>query len=73
MSGTPTKSDMLVTCLRRPEGATVAQICEVTGWLPHSVRGFMAGALRKRFSLSVISEAAETGRVYRIAAPGVDA
>jgi hypothetical protein len=38
--------------LRRPEGATVAQIAEATGWQPHTVRGFFAG-LKKRQGIAV--------------------
>lgn len=45
--------------LRRPEGATVAQIAEVTGWQAHTVRGFFAG-LKKRQGIAV--EAAERVR-----------
>ena len=39
-------------CSRRPEGATIAQIVEATGWQPHTVRGAFAGALKKRHALS---------------------
>jgi hypothetical protein len=70
---TMSKSGILVECLSRPGGATIAQMCEATGWLPHSVRGFMAGALRKRFGLSVTSEPTDAGRVYRIAAQAAGA
>ena len=53
--------------LRRAEGATLAQIVEVTGWQPHTVRGALAGALKKRLGLAVTSEKIEgRGRVYRI-------
>ena len=54
--------------LRRAEGATIAQIVEATGWQPHTVRGALAGALKKRLGLDVASEKVEgRGRVYRIA------
>ena len=53
--------------LRRNEGATIAQIVEVTGWLPHTVRGAFAGALKKKLGLVVTSEKVEgVGRVYRL-------
>ena len=52
--------------LRRPEGATIAQIVAATGWQPHSVRGFFAGALKKKLGLTVTSEKVEGTRVYRI-------
>lgn len=51
----------------------MAAMCGVSGWLPHSMRGFMAGTLRKRHGMSVVSEKTEAGRVYRIAADGADA
>ena len=38
-----TKQGQVLALLRRPEGATVAQIAEATGWAPHTVRGFFAG------------------------------
>ena len=53
--------------LKRPEGATIAQVVEATGWQPHTVRGAFAGALKQRLGLEVVSEkVAERGRVYRI-------
>lgn len=60
------KAATVIEMLRRPEGATVNQISEATGWLPHSVRGFLAGALRKTYRLVAASEPAEGGRVYRL-------
>jgi hypothetical protein len=47
-----TKQEQVVAMLRRPEGATVAQIAEATGWAPHTVRGFFAG-LKKRQGIAV--------------------
>ncbi|MBR0674993.1 DUF3489 domain-containing protein [Roseomonas alkaliterrae] len=49
-----TKQETVLAMLRRPEGATVAQICEATGWQPHTVRGFFAG-LKKRQGITVIA------------------
>ncbi len=64
-----TKQAQLVAMLRRPEGATIAQIVKATGWLPHTVRGAIAGALKKRLGLDVTSDTEEgRGRVYRIQA-----
>ena len=54
-------------CCGGPKGATIAEIVEATGWQPHAVRGAFAGALKKRFGLTVTSEKLEgRGRVYRI-------
>jgi len=62
-----TKQALVIKMLRRPEGATIAEIAEVTSWAAHSVRGFMAGALNKKLSLAIDSEKDETrGRVYRV-------
>jgi hypothetical protein len=47
-----TKQETALSLLRREEGATIAQICEATGWQPHTVRGFFAG-LKKRQGIEV--------------------
>ena len=47
-----TKQEQVLAILRRPEGATVAQIAEATGWAQHTVRGFFAG-LKKRQGIEV--------------------
>ena len=63
-----TKQAQLIDMLRRPEGATIAEIVKATGWLAHTVRGAMAGALKKKLGLEVTSEKIEgRGRTYRIA------
>lgn len=61
------KLGMLVTLLKRPQGATVEQMSEATGWQIHSVRGAMSGTLKKRFGLAITSEKLDGGRIYRIA------
>jgi hypothetical protein len=48
-----TKQQQVLDMLRRPEGATVAQIAEVTGWQAHTVRGFFAG-VKKRQGIAVV-------------------
>jgi hypothetical protein len=53
--------------LKRPEGATVAEVMKATGWLPHTVRGMFAGALKKKHGLTLASAKEQRGRVYRIA------
>jgi hypothetical protein len=64
---TGTKQEMLIAMLRRPDGATVPEVVAATGWLPHTVRGVVAGALKKRLGLVISSEKVDgRGRVYRI-------
>lgn len=62
------KQAQVIALLKRPEGATIAQICEATGWKQHTVRGTFAGAFKKRLGLEITSSKEENlGRVYRIA------
>ena len=62
-----TKQAALIAMLQTSNGATVSEIAEALGWQPHTVRGAIAGALKKRLGLTVTSESEEDrGRVYRI-------
>jgi hypothetical protein len=62
-----TKQAILIDMLRAPDGATIEEIMAATGWLSHTVRGTIAGALKKKLGLTVTSEKTEDrGRVYRI-------
>ena len=64
-----TKQAMLITLLRAPDGATMDEIVAATGWLAHTARGAMSGALGKKLGLVVTSEKdAARGRVYRLTA-----
>jgi hypothetical protein len=58
----------LVSLLRRPGGATIAELSAATGWQAHSVRGAMSGALKKKLGLTITSEKTEEGRLYGIPA-----
>jgi hypothetical protein len=61
-----TKQSKVIDALSRPEGATIAEIMEMTGWQEHSVRGFISGAVKKKLGLTV-ERTTEDGRVsYRI-------
>lgn len=61
------KQAEVIRMLQRPEGATVRQICEATGWQAHTVRGTFAGALRKKLGLTIISDKIQgSERVYRL-------
>ncbi|TKW64030.1 MAG: DUF3489 domain-containing protein [Paracoccus denitrificans] len=63
-----TKQAQLISMLQAPEGATIAEIAEATGWQAHSIRGAISGSLRKKLGLTVTSEKVEgRGRVYRLA------
>jgi hypothetical protein len=53
--------------LQSKGGATIAAIASATGWQPHSVRGFLAGVIKKKLRLALSSEKTKTGRIYRIA------
>ncbi len=61
------KQARMIAMLKRPEGATVEQIAEATGWQRHTCRGAMAGALKKKLGLTITSEKVDGARVYRIA------
>jgi hypothetical protein len=61
------KQAQLIAMLRRPEGASIEEIVAAFGWQAHTVRGAIAGALKKKLGLDVTSEKVEgRGRVYRI-------
>ena len=63
------KKAIVLELLRRPEGATLADIMAATGWQAHSVRGFLSGALGKKMGLTVESlKTPEGARTYRIQA-----
>jgi len=67
---TDSKQSKLIEMLKRPEGATIAEVVEALQWQAHTVRGAIAGALKKKLGLKVESEKvdADRGRVYRITA-----
>jgi hypothetical protein len=62
-----TKQAALIAMLRQPDGASIDEIVAATGWQPHTVRGAIAGALKKKLGLTIGSEKIEgRWRVYRI-------
>jgi hypothetical protein len=60
------KQARLIAMLRASSGATVAAMMAATEWQQHSVRGFLAGVIRKKLGLNLVSEESDDGRIYRI-------
>ena len=61
------KGAKIVEMLRRKDGATLADLTKATGWQPHSVRGFLAGNVKKKLGLKLESTKRDDGvRVYSI-------
>ena len=62
-----TKKQTCIDMLKRPRGASLKELQKTTGWLPHSVRGFLSGTIKKMEGVKLISEVAGGGeRRYRI-------
>lgn len=61
-----TKLDALVAALRRPKGASISELMATTGWQAHSVRGAIAGALKKGRGLSISSCKTGEQRIYKL-------
>jgi hypothetical protein len=61
-----TKRARIIAMLRTPAGATIAAMMTATDWQQHSVRGFLAGVVRRKLGLNLLSEPTDQGRIYRI-------
>jgi Protein of unknown function (DUF3489) len=63
------KAAAVLDLLKRPDGATLAELMKATGWQAHSVRGFLSGSVSKKLGLTVTSTKVEDGeRTYSIKA-----
>ena len=61
-----TKAERIVEVLKRPSGASLRAIMDLTGWQPHSVRGFISAQLGKRMGFKIQSFKRNGERIYRI-------
>ena len=64
------KQSRVIAMLQSPTGVTIVAMMKTTGWQQHSVRGFLAGVVRKRLKLRLSSKKVDGNRVYQIASGG---
>jgi hypothetical protein len=66
------KQARVIAMLRSPAGATIAAMMKETDWQQHSVRGFLAGVVRKKLKLKLVSKKVDGKRIYLIGGAKVD-
>jgi hypothetical protein len=64
------KQSRVIAMLQSPTGTTLAAMMKATGWQQHSVRGFLAGVVRKRLKLKLASKKVDGERIYHITGGG---
>ena len=65
-----TKQAKMMKLLKRPEGATLNDMCAETGWLKHTVRGVLVNTFKKRLKLTISSHKEDNNeRRYRLVEP----
>jgi hypothetical protein len=63
------KTARILDLLKQPGGVTARELMKMTGWQPHSVRGFLSGTVGKKMGLTVASTKGEDGeRAYSLKA-----
>jgi hypothetical protein len=62
-----TKQDRILSLLNQRNGATIPEIMQATDWQQHSVRGFLAGTVKKKLGLALTSSKSDGElRRYRL-------
>ena len=66
-----TKTSIILKALQRKRGVTLDELCALTGWKRHSMRGHLSGTLRRKRKLEIVTSISKTGiRRYYLAQHG---